>query len=145
MGGSPPAGSQQYPVPQAQPSPRGPSEGEVFDQLDATLRAVQRKRELEAEAERIERSGDVDRSLDRPLSRGERESDREHFARKGKAEARRLSSSVKSRKVLQEKMIRLYQRNPSKGLSDTIKKNNEQLRREQDEFRRTRDFLERNR
>lgn len=122
---------------------RPPSEGELWENLDQTLKNVQRKRELEAEAERIERGGGQHRG-DGPMSRGERESDREHFVGKSRAAERRLSSVVHRRQKLVNDMLNMYSKHPSPGLKQAIKRNSQKLSAEREELERTRGFIRRN-
>lgn len=133
------------PQPQAPPpQTQRPTEGELWQQLDQTMQNVQRKREQEAEAERIER-GISQHPSGGPMSRGEMEANREHFLEKNRAAERRLSSVVHKREALVNDMLKMYSKHPSPGLADAIKRNSEKLSTERNELNKSRQFIERNR
>lgn len=138
MGGHQPPSHSQPPV-----QGQRPPEPNVWDSLDQTMDAVQRKREREAEAERIERGGGAHRP-DGPMSRGERDSDRSHFLDKHRANERKMSVVVQKRQKLVNDMLNMYTKKPSPGLKEAIDRNSRKLSAEREELQRSRDFIRRN-
>ena len=138
-GGQPPSQGQ-HPMPQGQ----RPPEGELWQQLDKTMEAVRQKQAQQAEAERIERGGDRPPGSG-PMSRGERESDRQHFLERNREKEAVMKVKVQKRQKLVNDMLRMYSKQPSPGLKQAIDRNSQKLSAEREELQRSREFIQRNR
>lgn len=134
------------PPPSHQPGPQGqrPPEGELWQQLDKTMDAVRQKQAQQAEAERIERGGDRPPGSG-PMSRGERESDRQHFLEKHRETEAVMKVKVQKRQKLVNDMLKMYSKNPSPGLKEAIDRNSRKLSAEREQLERSREFIHRNR